>query len=125
MMIRQMGFMGYPLLVIAAVILGTAVWVTVGLIRGGADGPTRTGVNALLYWGGLAALLGMIGTLVGISVAASFIEGASQVSTSLIWGGMKVALSTSIFGFLQLTVAALLWLPLHAAHTRQQAAAGA
>ena len=47
--------------------------------------------------------------MVGIIIAAQSIEAAGEVSTTLVWGGIKVALLTSAFGMLIMAFAALLW----------------
>jgi hypothetical protein len=68
------------------------------------------GTTAAVVALGVSALLrGVLGTLIGITIAAQAIEAAGNISTSLVWGGIKVALITSEFGMLILVVAALIW----------------
>ena len=117
---RELGVTGYPLLVIAILIVWSALRVGLDLRRERSVPPTRAGVNAILYWGVLAALVGVLGTMVGFSQVAGFIAGASQISPSLVWGGVKVALSTAIAGFTLLTLAGLIWLPLQAIRERRE-----
>ena len=75
-----------------------------------ADLRTKTWVDAILFWGGFGMLSGVLGTLIGIIIAAQIIEAYSgRVSTALVWGGVKVALVSSAVGMLILAWAALLW----------------
>lgn len=107
----DMGVIRFPLglSVLIVVVLGT--YSTVRLFREGAtaDPMTRTWLDAILFWGGFALVTGVLGTLVGIVVAAQSIEAAGTVSGSLVWGGVKVALYSSVFGILVLAGASLLW----------------
>ena len=43
-------------------------------------------------------IVGVLGTLIGVIVAAQSIERAGETSTALVWGGIKVAMSTSAMG---------------------------
>lgn len=114
------GFFMYPLLLIAVVIAVLAVWSAMRVP--GADGPDpvlETGIDATLFWGGWAVLLGLLGTFGGIYQAAGAIERAGEVSASLVWGGIKVALTTTLFGLTIFIVAALLWFGLRTWYRRR------
>ena len=110
----QMGYMRYPLAFSLLAVIGLALLSTGRLFRPGAlpDRNTKTWIDAILFWGGFAVICGVLGSLVGMSIAAQHIEAAGAVSTPLLWGGIKVALSTSVFGMLILALAALLWFAL-------------
>ena len=107
----SMGFMRYPLTFSLLVVTGLALLSAARVFRPGAlpDRHTKAWIDAILFWGGFAVICGVLGTLVGIIIAAQSIEAAGQVSTSLVWGGIKVALLTSAFGMLIMAFAALLW----------------
>jgi|TARA_B100000809_G_scaffold214602_1_gene219458 hypothetical protein len=62
-----------------------------------------------LFWGGFAAISGVLGSIVGTIIAFQSIEAAGEVSATLIAGGIKVVLFSSSFGVLILGFAALLW----------------
>ncbi len=66
-------------------------------------------IDAILFWGGFAAVSGVLGTLVGIIITFQFIELAGEVRATLVAGGIKVALLSSALGTLILAVASLLW----------------
>ena len=73
------------------------------------DRHAKTWIDAILFWGGFAAVSGVLGTLVGIIIAAQAIETMGGLSDTLVWGGIKVALLSSALGTLILAVASLLW----------------
>jgi hypothetical protein len=109
-----MGFMRWPLAFSLIAVVLLALWSGFRLLRPGGrpDRKTKAWIDAILFWGGFAVICGVLGTLVGIIIAAQSIEAAGQVSTTLVWGGIKVALLTSMFGVLILGFAALLWFAL-------------
>ncbi len=110
----SMGFMRWPLAFSLGAVIVLALWSAFKLFRPGAspDRRTKAWLDAILFWGGFAVISGVLGTLVGIILAAQAIEAAGDVSTTLVWGGIKVALLTSFFGMLILAFAALLWFAL-------------
>lgn len=118
---------GYVMWVIFAVALlvlalGVRSWQRVG----GLDGPDpviETGIDAILFWGAWAVVVGLLGTFVGIYQAAGVISsaGIGDVSAALVWGGIRVALTTTLFGLLVFTVASLGWIGLRTRYRRQLA----
>ncbi len=117
------GYMMYPLVVVGVLTLGLAAWSAYRLPAvSGPDPVLETGIDATLFWGGWALLLGLLGTFVGVYQAAGAIEAAGDVSASLVWGGIKVALTTTLFGLMIFTVAALLWFALRTWYRRRSMA---
>jgi len=110
----QIGYIRYPLAFSLFVVVGLAAWSAYKLFRPGAspDLHTKAWLDAILFWGGFGVITGVLGTLVGMVVGAQSIEAAGEVSSSLVWGGVKVALLSSVFGFLILAFAALAWFAL-------------
>lgn len=108
---QEMGFPRWPLLLSAIVIVILGVWSAAKLLTPGAspDLRTKAWLDGVLFWGGFAMISGVLGTLVGITIAAQAIEAAGAVSTTVIWGGVKVAMLSSIFGLLLLAFSALVW----------------
>jgi len=106
-----MGFARWPLAFSLVVVLSLALFSAYRLFRPEAapDLRTKAFVDAILFWGAFAVIWGVLGTLIGITIAAQAIEAAGAVSTTLVWGGIKVALLTSLFGMLILVIAALIW----------------
>ncbi len=115
----QGGVFMYPLLAIAAVVLGLALWASFRVpATAGPDPLLETGIDATLFWGGWALLVGLLGTFVGIYLAAGAIQRAGEVSASLAWGGIQVALITTLFGLTIFIVAALIWFGLRTWYRR-------
>ena len=110
-----MGFIRYPLTVSSVVIVALVLYSTVRLFEGDARAlpMTRTWMDSILFWGGFSLVTGILGTLVGIMIAAQSIAQAGMVSPTLVWGGIKVALYSSVFGLLVLALASLAWFVLH------------
>jgi biopolymer transport protein ExbB/TolQ len=117
MFFTEMGLMRWPM-VLATVFMffqiGRAAW----QILSGKESDAMT-LHAVLVWGALCALLGVLGTVVGMSLAAGAIEVASTAPPGVIWGGIRVALTTTMFGLLLLTLAVLSWLGLYFIRGRQ------
>jgi hypothetical protein len=107
----DMGFIRYPLTFSLVVVLALAGWSTSRLFSSSAWASLRTKawVDAILFWGAFAVISGVLGTLIGVIVAAQSIEAAGQVQTTLVWGGIKIAMLSSVFGVLILALSALLW----------------
>jgi hypothetical protein len=107
----QMGVMRWPLAFSLTVVTVLGAWSALRVFEGGRriDATTKALVDAILFWGGFALLTGVLGTVVGVSVAAMSIEAAGAINPSLIWGGIRVALSTTVFGMLIMAWAALIW----------------
>ncbi len=108
----SMGFIRYPMFVTCLIILAVTAWCAARLLRPGAraDGPTKAWVDAILFWGGFGLITGVLGTLVGIVLTAASVEAAGGSATApLIWGGVKVALGSSVFGLLIVALSSLVW----------------
>jgi hypothetical protein len=106
-----MGFMRYPLAFCFFAVLALALWSALKVFKPGASPePTiKAWIDAILFWGGFAVICGVLGTLIGIILASQSIEAAGEVSPVLVWGGIKWAFLTSVFGILILAFAALSW----------------
>jgi hypothetical protein len=105
------GVMMYPIAFSGLVALGLTLWAGWRLAKSGArvDARVEAGVDGVLFWGGYALLLGVLGTVIGIATAAQAIEMIGEVHTTLVWGGIKVALITTIWGGAILAASALSW----------------
>ena len=108
---ETMGFMRYPLTFSLGVVFILATWSATQVMRPNAtpDLATKAWMDGILFWGGFAMIAGVLGTLIGIIIAAQSIEMAGEVSSVLVWGGVKVALLTSLFGMLIFAFSALSW----------------
>jgi len=120
---KQGGFFMWPILVISIVIGVLAVWAFVRTRDlDGPDAVVETGIDAVLFWGVWVVVVGLLGTFTGIYLAAGVIEQAAAVSPAVIWSGIRIALTTTLFGLLVFCVAALMWLGLRVSYRRRVAA---
>jgi len=111
---HDMGVIHWPLLVSMLTVVVLTAWSAARLFRPGAaaDLRTKAWLDAILFWGGFAMIAGVLGTLLGVILAAQSIEMAGEVAPMLIWGGIKVAMSSAAAGSLILGFAALVWFAL-------------
>lgn len=79
----------------------------------------RAEVDGLLFWGVLATVLGLIGTLGGVAVMARSLEQTGGASPAVIWGGLRVALVPTTFGLAVLALSLAAWYGLREALRRR------
>lgn len=117
--VRESGYMIYPLIgtTIIIVVMAVRSWLRI-TGKSGSDPVVETGIDAVLFWGSYCLVLGVLGTLVGIAQAAMAIEAAGQVPTSMVWGGIKVALNTTIFSLCVFSIAFVVWFALRVRYRR-------
>lgn len=107
---RSGGIIMWPLLAIGLAVLGLALRAGHELyVKSEATPRAERWTGGVLFWGLMALVLGLLGTFVGVSLTARAIMRAGDVPASVAWGGVGVALTTTIFGLLILGVAALAW----------------
>lgn len=121
-LIRNGGFMMYPMVAIAIAVLGLTAWSWRSLPRNaaGVDAVLETRIDAVLFWGAYGVVLGTLGTLVGFGQMAQAIQaaGVTEVSAAMLWGGIEVAMITIVFGFLIFSVALVAWFLLRVRYRR-------
>ncbi|HZD04818.1 MAG TPA: MotA/TolQ/ExbB proton channel family protein [Longimicrobiales bacterium] len=107
----DLGVIRWPLTFSLLVVLLLTAWSSAMLFRPDAHADSRTKVwlDAILFWGGFALVAGVLGTLVGTIVAAQSIQMAGEVEPTLVWGGIRIALTSSALGATILALAGLLW----------------
>ena len=106
------GVMMWPMLVIALGVVILAGRAAARLWR--ADGSLEDvdrSLQSIVFWGLVALVLGVLGSVVGLVQMAQAIAAfaASGVTMATIWGGFAVALITTIFGLSILLVALIVW----------------
>lgn len=120
------GVMMWPILAAGLLALGLAVDAGRRLLAGEGEGgdprrPVRGRIDAVLFWGGFAALLGVLGTLVGVAVVADWLGRAGGASSELIWQGLGMTLNTTTLGLVVLLLALAAWFGLRVAYRRRAA----
>ena len=118
----QMGGWAYPMLRVTVLLVVQVIRVFRG-VRKEEPSSSSPSPEAVLALGALSGILGLLGTAVGISLAAGVIEGASSLSPQVIAGGVKVALSTTVFGLLLFALALVVWMMFRFLGRRERAQA--
>ena len=109
--IRGMGVFFYPMLVISVAIVVQIIRKAVDL-GGSRDLPPyrlEKGLHAILFWGVVGSLVGVLGQYSGMYKSLIVISRAKELSPQMIAMGLAQAISTTIFGLLILIVAAIAW----------------
>ncbi len=118
--IREGGVIMWVLVPVAVVTLGVAVAAALRLrSRAGRDPRLETGIDAVLFWGIYGLVIGVLGTVVGLFQAARAIERLGPLDPRMIWGGIRVTLTTSIFGLVLFSLALLVWFGLRSVYRRR------
>lgn len=117
---RSGGVMMWPMLLglVAVLVVGGRAALSMSS-DGGGSADTRSAADAVLFWGGFSALLGVLGTLVGIAIVARAVERAGSASAGIVWSGIGVSLITTVFGLLILLLALIVWYALRTVVTRR------
>jgi uncharacterized membrane protein len=113
-MIRWSGPYGYLLAVLALLILYLVIRKSWQLGSGRVEpGPQfTTGLNAILFWGAISAVLGMLGQFSGIYTALQAIMRASEISPTVTMTGFFMSFTSTLLGFMILFFSALAWFAL-------------
>jgi biopolymer transport protein ExbB/TolQ len=113
----DMGFIRYPMYVATLFMLIQVVRAAMQLTKPPASRSAMT-THTILIWGVLNALLGVLGTVLGMALAGGSIARAAAVEVTLVAAGLKISLYPTIFGLLLLTFAVVAWLVLQALQRR-------
>ena len=116
----EMGFYGYPLVLLALVVFVLIVLRAVQMLGSGAGSHPnfRTGLNAILFWGAIAAVMGFLGQYHGMYHGLRAIAAADALSPFVIARGLAESFTTTLFGLVTFLVSALAWFTLGALHRR-------
>ncbi len=126
----QGGFLMWPVLVAGLIALALAAHA--GRRLSVDDATTvvarriRGRIDAVLFWGVFAALVGLLGTLGGVGqLARTASRAGGDLPAEVIWDGLRVTLPTFVLGLTVLLVSLGLWFGLRAVHRRRVGAADA
>jgi biopolymer transport protein ExbB/TolQ len=114
--IQSMGPFGILEIILLVVIAILAVKKTVDLFgRTHLDAPAlENGLHAILFWGVIAAVLGVLGQVSGIYRALNVIINAKEIAPKLVAQGFAESFTTTIFGLTLFVAAAVIWFGLFA-----------
>lgn len=71
--------------------------------------PTSRYLGAILFWGSISAITGIIGQVSGLWAALSAIMDAPDISPPIVLMGFLTSFVTTMFGFIIMAIAALCW----------------
>lgn len=106
------GFIMWPILVCALLVLGVTANSGRKLVTAEGEARRHSALAAIPFWGAFAVVLGVLGTVVGWMQMAQALERAGAVDVTLVGGGFGVSLISTIFGLLVLSVSLLCWFAL-------------
>jgi hypothetical protein len=114
----QGGLLMWPLVLIVLVLFGIVLRTSWHLfVRRGADAAViQNGLDGLLFWGGFAVIIGVLGSVVGYHKAMTAIAARGIVNPRAMWIGTAEGMVSSITGLLVLAVAGALWYVLRWRH---------
>jgi hypothetical protein len=120
MAFSQMGVMAWPITFCLVMVVVLAVRSALRIRSGQPEqrALARGTIDGSLFWGAYAVPLGILGTVVGFMVAAQAIEAFGSADPRLVWGGVKVALSTTVYGLLIFLLASVTWFALRHWHRK-------
>lgn len=107
----QGGPMMLPLVLIVMVLAGIALRITWHLFVGGGNDTTaiQNGLDGLLFWGGFAVVIGLLGSAIGYHRAMGAVLAYGVVNPRAVWIGTAEGMVSSIAGLLVLAGAGVLW----------------
>jgi biopolymer transport protein ExbB/TolQ len=123
--LKQCGPFGVPLLIITIANFVIAVRCAVKIAREGTerDPAISNGLNAVLFWGALGAVLGLLGQYTGIYNALGAIIRASEISPRVVATGFRESFTTTLWGLNLLVWSSVAWGVLSGWHTRKRTVA--
>lgn len=109
--LMEAGPLIFPLLMLGLVILLLAGWNAIALFvsKGTSTDRRRQGIDSILFWGGIAAVLGFLGQWIGIGRMTRVVAERGIVSPQAVVYGISESLLTPISGMIVLVMAAFLW----------------
>lgn len=113
----------YPLLAVGACLVGSVIHA--GTVISSSDGTAAAGPphHAVIVWGVLAGVVGLLGTVIGfgrVAVGARAATGAERAELeamlAVMWDGVLVIVTPVTIGLWLFTASLVAWLVLHYLH---------
>jgi biopolymer transport protein ExbB/TolQ len=107
----EMGMFRIPLIVLALLVLGLSIKKFIDLSRAKDSDAARieSGLHAILFWGGISALLGILGQTSGLYNALSVIGRAKQIDPAIVARGFAESFTTTLFGLTVFFFSGIIW----------------
>jgi biopolymer transport protein ExbB/TolQ len=108
------GFVMLPILLIVLVLFGLTLRTLWELVvrQGSNTALVQNGLDGLLFWGGFAVVLGLLGSVIGYNKSMSAVVARGLANPRFIWLGTAEGLVSTITGLLVLALAGLVWFAL-------------
>jgi len=108
------GFVMFPILLIVLVLVGLVLRTLWELaFRGGRNSALiQNGLDGLLFWGGFAVILGLLGSVIGYNKSIAAVVERGLANPVFVWIGAAEGMVSTIAGLLVLALAGLSWLAL-------------
>ena len=109
--LSEAGPLIFPLMLLAVVVLVLTLWNGLALTAKGSAtiGRRRHSIDAILFWGSVAAVLGFLGQWIGITGMVQVVARQGIVNPQMVVMGLSESLLTTVSGMMVFTVSAFLW----------------
>jgi hypothetical protein len=118
--IQQMGKFGYLLIMLSIVILALAIKKSADLFM--RKNPSlyqlEKGLHGILFWGVIAAVLGVLGQISGIYNALHAIVRATEINPRIVYMGFAQSFTTTLYGLTTLVLSAVIWFALYSRYKK-------
>lgn len=120
---KQTGVWGFPLLVITVANVVLVIRSAVRMTGATPETAPRivNGINAVLFWGAFAAVLGFLGQFTGIYNALGAIINATEIAPRLVMLGLRESFTSTLWGLNLLVWSAVAWAILQGWYRRRAA----
>ena len=119
--IQTSGPYGLLILLLALINLILVIYRASQLVKGVAPPGVESRLNSILFWGGVCAVLGLLGQATGMYNGLSAISRAREIAPSVVFQGLAESFTTTLMGFGVLVLSAVAWLALRTWHRRMAA----
>jgi hypothetical protein len=101
----------WPLLILAVLVVALSVKKILDLFWAGELEKIQleSGINAIIFWGGISLVLGFFAHFYGVYQAMNAIARASDISPAIVAMGYAMSLTTIIFGLSIFLFSAVMW----------------
>ena len=108
--LMEAGPLIWPVLLLLLVIVGLTIRNALALIgRKGSMALRRRSIDAILFWGSVAALIGLLGQWIGVMRIITALVEHGVVSPDMVVYGLSESLLTPVAGMFVLVGSAFLW----------------
>ena len=109
-LLMEAGPLIWPVILLVFVIFGLVVKNAVALIgKRGEPTSRRQSIDAVLFWGSVAAVIGFLGQWLGVMRLITVIFERGVVSPNMVVYGLSESLLTPVAGMFVLVISAFLW----------------